>query len=342
MTTLARQGSQTGGPATSQSSSGPSASPAAAGDATSIKPSPAGPALTRPQPSPGHASGANGDSGIRPIPPFRGNGKMMRDSLPGRGGEIQPVVTADPKSANIAFGTVNSPHPALSSSPAAPSATGAHLSGSVKSFGSIAADGPTDGPGGHPPSSSEAPSPANAKQLDMHALFGARPRPNGTAQTVKSPPSVQSSLNSPFTPPDRRQSLAGSSPSVNGVPQAVPQSYQMAGMPSQSGHLRPPSTGVPTHARSPTLGQSIPVQGNVPTQFQPGFRPPNQMTANGFHQAQIRPNGIPQNMQYGMQRPPMMMSQHGLNAYGLHAGPQGSYPIMSYPNQAYYVSRTAL
>ena len=66
---------------------------------------------------------------------------------------------------NIAFGTVDSDNPVLSSSPAAPSMTGAHLDSTVEEFGSIRVEnGGTVLPKG------------KVDDINIHSLFS-RPKP---------------------------------------------------------------------------------------------------------------------------------------------------------------------
>ena len=151
---------------------------------------------------------------------------------------------------NLAFGTVDSPNPLLSSSPAAPSTTGAHLGNdTVKSFGSIEAD------------TSDAHRPA--KVLDAHSLFGAKPKPTGA-------------------PNDRRQSV-GSFQGPNGInhlrpPQGAPgqprsppqppynpQQFRPQ-MPSQ-GFVRPnPQMNMPRNMGNYPMPQPYPGMG-YPNQY---------------------------------------------------------------------------
>ena len=192
----------------------------------------------------------------------------------------------------------------LSSSPAAPSVTGAHLADAVKTFGSIDANSSTD-----PNAVKGARRVTNVtinggKPLDAHALFAAQRRPNG--------PPAPGQVGSPLH--ERGQSLSGYQPS-NGL---SPNSHPL---------LRPPQSGVvPGQPRSPVLTPPGAGPYNPGPQMQQGFRPPQQNSA-GF----VRPNGPPPSMQPGMPR--------GMGAYGMHPGPQGPYPGMGYQQQGYYVSR---
>jgi len=265
---------------------------------------------------------------------------------------------------SIAFGTVDSPNPLLSSSPAAPSTTGAHLADTVKAFGSIDADASTDPsavkaarrtstlvslvmtsppvPGVVPPK----------QQLDMHALFGAKPQPNGTSSVMSPPSAVQSPMSSASVSHDRRQSMnQGPSsfqvPNGNGQPQSTAHPYQISGMPYGQNHFRPLAAGsVIGQPRSPVLGHMGPGQynGQVLPHLQQGFRPPQQGQAGGMmqpnvpQQGQGRPNGPQPGMMLGQQRPSMLMGQQGMSAYGLHPGPSAPYSVMGYQQQGYYVS----
>jgi translation initiation factor 4G len=240
---------------------------------------------------------------------------------------------------NLAFGTVDSPNPLLSSSPAAPSMTGAHLADTVKSFGSIQADTMTEtlAVKARKVSATGTPvvsPPASSKQLDMHALFnGGKPKTaNGTPPVMSPPPLGQSPMAGPPMH-DRRMSQGGFQ-GPNGLPNSQSVPFQMSGMvPGQ--HLRPPhTTGLPNQPRSPVLGQMGPGSYNGP-QMQQGFRPLQQMP-NGASGHPVRPNGAGSQMQAGLQRPGMM--GQGVGAYGMHPGPQGPYQMMGYPGQNYYVS----
>lgn len=223
----------------------------------------------------------------------------------------------------------------LSSSPAAPSTTGAHLSDAVKSFGSI--DAETNAATGvsmiRPPrrtsgGSVSGPTGPGAQKLDVHSLFAGKPQqqqPSGVATGTPMSPSasqIAPQVGSPVH--DRRQS-GGGFPGANGMPGGPHQYQQMPGMPNQP-HLRPPQ-GLPTQPRSPVMGG-----GGVQQPFTPGQMPPQQYRASqpqmqGAQQA-VRPGNGPM----GMQRP--MMSQQGM-PYAPHG--QAGYPVM-YPGggQSYY------
>ncbi|WWD17169.1 hypothetical protein CI109_101607 [Kwoniella shandongensis] len=268
-----------------------------------------------------NANGAQNGS----VPVTIGGGHSRKSSLLVGGG-------MDIKRGSINFGTVDSPNPMLSSSPAAPSTTGGHLADSVKTFGSIDADASSD------PNavktrriSSLAPSSATspvagappAKKLDMHSLFAGKPHPTPSAASpAMSPP--QQAAGAP--PHIRRQSMGQSGfQGPNGLPNSP-----YAGNP----HLRPPVNGLPNQPRSPVLNQSIgPGQFNasVPPQVQQGFRPPQ----GGIppQQSPVRPNGVPPQ---GIPRPGMMMGPQ-MGPYGMHP-PQGpQYQMMGYqPQSGYY------
>lgn len=138
----------------------------------------------------------------------------------------------------------------LSSSPAAPSITGTHLAGTVQSFGSIEAD--STGPDSV--TARRASNNAGVGKLDAHALFGAKPKQNGT---------------SPGPSHERRPSMTG---------------YQNAnGYPSNPSHLRPPTQGQQRPLTTPLAS------GPYGPQVQQGFRP-NQM---GGAPLPYRPNAPP-------------------------------------------------
>ncbi|OCF38389.1 translation initiation factor 4G [Kwoniella heveanensis CBS 569] len=265
------------------------------------------------------ASAASSSTASGPTPvPIVGGGHSRKSSMLVGGG-------MDIKRGNIAFGTVDHPNAMLSSSPAAPSTTGAHLSDAVKSFGSLAADASSESDAvktkrqsSSVPSTATSPVPGSgpSKPLDMHALFAGKPKPAQSPVPSSISPPVQGG---PVPPAhDRRQSMgqSGFQPGPNGLSQSP-----YTGAP----HLRPPVSGLPNQPRSPNLAQNmVPGQftpSGVPTQVQQGFRPPPQQTP-------VRPNGpqaIPRNMMMGP------------GAYGMHPGHQGpGYPMMQYPQQGYY------
>ena len=259
----------------------------------------------------------NGDSST-PVPVHSRKGSLM---VGGGGvdiqkGEFTQLVSRSWRPGNLAFGTVDSPHPLLSSSPAAPSLTGAHLSDNVKSFGSIDADSSTDTSAVKasrrsstlsPPLTSPPPN-AGQKLLDMHALFGAKPKPNGTPA-----PNVSPAMASVSPIHERRLSNSG---------------FQS---PNGSAHLRPPHPNVPGQSRSSVSGQIGPnayVNGPIPAQMSQGFRPP-QMRPGPL---QVYQPGVRPHLQQQAYQPGTGMPTMG------HSGPQGPYQMMGYPHQQYYVS----
>ncbi|WWC70114.1 uncharacterized protein I206_104061 [Kwoniella pini CBS 10737] len=281
--------------------------------------------------TPSLPNGVTNGNGNGPNPvPIAGNGGHSRKSSMLVGGGM------DIKRGNIAFGTVDHPNPMLSSSPAAPSTTGGHLSDAVKSFGSIDAEASNDPNAVKTrrmsslgPSASTSPVPGAAppkKNPDLHSLFAGKPHSSQQSITSAMSPQPQNAL-----PPshDRRQSMgqSGYQPGSNGLPNSP-----YTGTP----HLRPPGGGLPNQQRSPVLNQAIPpnqYNPSAPAHVQQGFRPPQQ---GGMppQQSPVRPNGVgPQ----GIPRPGMMMGPGGMGAYGMHPGPQGpGYPMMQYPQQNYY------
>ncbi|KAK6909957.1 hypothetical protein I203_103983 [Kwoniella mangroviensis CBS 8507] len=318
---------------TSASSAWSRGPPTASATSTPVPSNPASGSNTPAQSNSSLPNGVNNQStasnGPNPVP-IAGGGHSRKSSMLVGGG-------MDIKRGNIAFGTVDHPNSMLSSSPAAPSTTGAHLSDAVKSFGSIDADASNDSAAVKTkrmsslgPQSSASPPPTTGavppkKNLDLHSLFAGKPHQQAPA------PSTLSPQQQPAVPPthDRRQSMSqsGFQPGPNGLPNSP-----YTGTP----HLRPPVSGLPNQQRSPVLNQAIPpnqFNPSAPTHVQQGFRPPQQ---GGMppQQAQVRPNGVgPQ----GMPRPGMMMGPGGMGAYGMHPGPQGpGYPMMQYPQQNYY------
>ncbi|WVQ72365.1 hypothetical protein IAR50_001917 [Cryptococcus sp. DSM 104548] len=268
----------------------------------------AAPSTNPSQPPSGAATPSQGVQVPHNAPPsaiaIGGGGHSRKNSLLVAG-------NADFKKGNLAFGTVDSPSAALSSSPAAPSMTGGHLSDAVKSFGSIDAADKQGGPdaiGSRRSSmlSNAAAGPSQGKKLSVHALFSSKaPQPHTTPQPqpVMSPPQQHN-------PPapihhNRRQSFGH-----NGGAFQQP----MAGSPNQhfvgSPHMRPPGA----HPRSPVLNHNVPFNPSAPQQIQHGFRAPQQPP--------IRPNNMPRG---------------GPGQYGMHSGPQGpSYPMMGFPQGNFY------
>ncbi|WVR06939.1 hypothetical protein IAU60_003975 [Kwoniella sp. DSM 27419] len=276
---------------------------------------------------------ATSSGGPAPVPISSAAGGHSRKSSMLVGGGM------DIKRSNIAFGTVDHPNAMLSSSPAAPSTTGAHLADAVKSFGSLAADASSDPDAvktrrqsslGPSAATSPIPGAGPSKPLDMHALFAGKPKQGPSP----GPSGISPPQGGPVPPAhDRRQSMGQGQPGFQPGPNGMGGNSPYAG----PAHLRPPVGGMPNQARSPNLGQGmVPGQFNptgVPTQVQQGFRPPQGGMPQ--QQAPIRPNGVgPQ----GMPRPGMMMGPGGMSAYGMHPGPQGpGYPMMQYPpQQGYY------
>jgi translation initiation factor 4G len=206
---------------------------------------------------------------------------------------------------NLAFGTVDSPNPLLSSSPAAPAATGSHLADAVKSFGSIDAETTATGAsmirpprrtsGGANPT---APSGLPQKKLDVHSLFAGKPQSANSASAAPMSPSQQpTQVGSPIQ--DRRQSIGQNYAGANGLPATAPHPYGQSAA-GQPPHLRPPqSQGQP---RSPVMGvaQQQQFAGQVP-QGQP-FRVPQQPQMQGSP-APVRPGGASGPM--GVPRPMM-------------------------------------
>ena len=143
------------------------------------------------------------------------------------------------KKGNLAFGTVDSPNPLLSSSPAAPSVTGQHLADNVKSFGTIEADG-TDPNSVKPPSRRTSglntplsPPMQQKKSFDMHAGFKpqqAQPQP----QQLPQQPQQQQGQMPYFRPPVRSPNMGNAVPpyAVNNFRPPMPQQQQQPVRPS--------------------------------------------------------------------------------------------------------------
>lgn len=235
-------------------------------------------------------------------------------------------------SGNLAFGTVDSPNPLLSSSPAAPSTTGGHLADAVKSFGSIDAESSATAGASmiRPPRRSSGSNPAGSggaapqKKLDVHSLFAGKPQQSNAAPsgTPMSPSSSQGLGQAGSPANDRRQSV-GPLPGINGMPGGPHQYQQMQGVPNQP-HLRPPQ-GVPGQPRSP-------VMGGAQQPFAPGQMPPQQYRAQQpqmQNQQPVRPGSGPM----GMARP--MMNQQGM-PYAPHGQGGGAFPVMYPGGQNYY------
>lgn len=123
--------------------------------------------------------------------------------------------------------------------------TGTHLADTVKSFGSLDADPSTD-----PAVRRTNP----AAKLDAHALFGAKPKPNGSV---------------PGASHERRQSMTG----------------YTNGFPPHPSHLRPPTQQQPRSPMAAAMPNPL-GPGQFSPQVQQGFRP-NQIPMA------YRPNGGP-------------------------------------------------
>ncbi|KLT45414.1 hypothetical protein CC85DRAFT_282480 [Cutaneotrichosporon oleaginosum] len=262
-------------------------------------------------PPPPNGASANEPTGS--IPVAIGGGNTRKGSLMvGGNGDVMPR-------GNLAFGTVDSPNPLLSSSPAAPSTTGGHLADAVKSFGSLDAETTAAGASMiRPPrrtSGGNPATPTQKKQLDphnIHSFFVGKPQHSSNPGTPLSPSQVPAS-----GPQDRRQS-GGSFPGPNGMPPY----QQMPGMPNQP-HLRS-MPGMPGGQRSPVMGGAPQPQYASQQVGQPGYRPSQpQMAGNPA----VRPNGPM------MGRPPM-----GQVPYGLPPGTSG-YMMYGQPGGGYYVGR---
>ncbi|BEI85507.1 hypothetical protein CcaverHIS002_0509080 [Cutaneotrichosporon cavernicola] len=259
-------------------------------------------------PPPPNGASANGPTGSTPV--AIGGGNSRKGSLMvGGNGDVMPR-------GNLAFGTVDSPNPLLSSSPAAPSTTGGHLADAVKSFGSL--DAETNAAGAsmiRPPrrtSGGANPAvPTQKKQLDphnIHSFFVGKPQHGSTPGAPMSPSQMPAG-----GLPDRRQS-GGQFPGANGMPPY----QQMPGMPTPP-HLRP-MPGMPGG------GQRSPVMGGAP---QPQF-PPQQVGQPGYRPSQPQMAGNPAVRPNGpiMSRPPM-----GQVPYGMPPGAPG---FMMYGQPGYY------
>jgi translation initiation factor 4G len=160
---------------------------------------------------------------------------------------------------NIAFGTVDLPNPLLSSSPAAPSLTGSHLADTVKSFGSIQADSATDTDAVKASRPNMSPS-APPKQLDVHALFGAKKPVNGMPSQGGYTPYPQNP-GQHMRPPGPGQSRSP----VLGNPQFAPQMQQ--GFRPQPQPVRPmqpmqrPVQGMGQYGMHPGPQSQFPMMG---------------------------------------------------------------------------------
>nr|ODN97506.1 translation initiation factor 4G [Cryptococcus depauperatus CBS 7855] len=280
--------------------------PSSAAPSTAASPNPSR-SNTPSHPSSGLAETSAGENAIPHGPsaiPIGASHSRKSSLLVGAGG-------VDFKKSNIAFGTVNVPNSILSSSPAAPSTTGGHLADSVKSFGTIDADGNTD-PSvvkTRKPSTLNPSAPSSDKQqLNVHSLFTSRSPQNPSSLASMSPHQMSQHPVSHI----RRQSLGQSNPNFQGqVPIGSPNSSAVPP------HLRP-SSGMPGQSRPPNL--NMPHGQFIPQHVQQGFRPQQSMPP---HQPSVRPNGAgPQ----GMPRPMMNPGQ-----YNMHSGPQGQYSVMNYP-----------
>jgi translation initiation factor 4G len=152
------------------------------------------------------------------------NGHSRKGSLMGDG-----------KRGSLAFGTVDSPNPLLSSSPAAPSVTGQHLADNVKSFGTIEADG-TDPNSVKPPSrrtsglnTPMSPPMQQKKSFDMHAGFKSQQPLQQQVPMQQQPPQ--------FRPPVRSPNMGNAVPPY---PNFRPQMPQQQVRPNMQQPPRPP------------------------------------------------------------------------------------------------------
>lgn len=196
---------------------------------------------------------------------------------------------ADIHTGPLAFGSVDSPNPLLSSSPAAPSLIGGHLSNSVQSFGSLPAD----------TSSAPAPSkrnnmtttpaqPAAKKPLDPHMFF-----------TKKSTPATQS-----------QQSQSSQSSQQPQQPHPSQQAQQPQHPQSTQSHITSPPPSMNGHPMAPNHGQ---------------FRPSSSQSMMQQGQ-QMRQNGapfVPRPMGMGQGMPQYAQQHHGM-PYGY---PQQQYQV---------------
>lgn len=197
---------------------------------------------------------------------------------------------ADGKRGPLAFGTVNSPNPLLSSSPAAPSVTGQHLADNVKSFGTIEADANTD--------------------------------PN----TVKHPSRRTSGVSTPMSPPLAQGGQIQGLPSTGGAPKKEFNMHAGFGRPQMPQHaqqqqpqqqhqlpLQMQGQPIPQHpgqayqqfrpsgpVRSPQMNNAVPnYAGAAP------FRPPQ-----GMQQQPIRTNGMAPRPYVPQGYPPQAQQQY--------------------------------
>jgi len=176
----------------------------------------------------------------------------------------------------LAFGSVDSPNPLLSSSPAAPSLIGGHLSNSVQSFGSLPADTSSATPNQDPrkPTMTTATPQAPAKKpLDPHSFFMAKPKAAAATQSQQSQqPQAQQSQSQQ---PQSQQSHQGQHP----------QSHMSSPPPTMNGH----PMGQPQGQFRPSSSQSMMQQG--------------QMRPNGAPYGQQRPMGMNPGMPHYQQHP---------------------------------------
>lgn len=174
------------------------------------------------------------------------------------------------ESGSIAFGTVDSPNPLLSSSPVAPSMTGTHLADNVKAFGSIDADATTDPNAVKATRRASALSPNQAprRPLDVHALFG-KPQPAPMQPSLSSNGSYDH-----FRPPQPngtpRSPVGPGMPSYNG--QVIQQGFRPGMMPNGQ-------------APRPNMQQGIPqMPQGMPRMMSYGLHPPQGQYMMGYPQ----------------------------------------------------------
>ncbi|GMK55230.1 hypothetical protein CspeluHIS016_0202860 [Cutaneotrichosporon spelunceum] len=285
-------------------------------------------AASTPPPPPNGVS-TNEPTGSTPVAIGGGNSKKG-SLMVGGNGDVMPR-------GNLAFGTVDSPNPLLSSSPAAPSTTGGHLADAVKSFGSL--DAETNAAGASmirpPRRTSGGANPATSTQkklLDPHSFFSGKPQHGSTPGTPMSPSQVPAGGLQ-----DRRQS-GGPFSGANGMPPY----QQIPGMAAP--HLRP-MPGMPGGQRSPVMGGAPQPQFPPQQAGQPGYRPSQpQMAGNPA----VRPNGPimarpPMGQPYGMppgapgymvySQPGFYYGHYGSDGYGWQGNPQHASGMPLSPRQ---------
>ena len=145
----------------------------------------------------------------------------------------------DAKKGSLAFGTVDSPNPLLSSSPAAPSVTRKHLADNVKSFGTIEADG-TDPNSVKPPSrrtsglnTPMSPPMQQKKSFDMHAGFKSQAPQQAPLQhqLQQQQPPMQPGMPFYRPAPNRSPNMGNAAPPYTNYRPQMPQQQVRPGMP---------------------------------------------------------------------------------------------------------------